>query len=513
MPAQIQVFPTTALGDTTYLLTVGRDAALLDPQRDVWRFLAAAESRGLTVRYVLETHVHNDYLSGALEVRSATGAQVVAPARGAYRFPHRGMAEGDEIALGDVVLQAMETPGHTPEHLAYIVSEAGRPVAVFTGGSLLLGSAGRTDLLGEGSTEQLTRAQFHSLRRLADLPDQTRVLPTHGAGSFCAATAPSQQPPSTIGQQRQHNSAMLAPDEDSFVRQQLRGLLRYPSYYRHMAPANRVGPTVLGRLPELRARTAADVDRLTSSGAWVVDARDRWSFASAHVPGSINVELDDMFASFVGWVVPFGAPVVLVVAEPVDLLGQQALTQLLRIGYERVEGYLAGGIRAWVSAGRTAMSYPVADVNDLRRASATGAHPLILDVRQPSEWGQGMIPGSLQLFVGDLPGRVNELPTDREIWTICRSGYRAAIAASLLDRAGRHVRLVAHAGVERWLALSAARGEVHHAGRRCGCRSAASPAARRQGAASRDGQRAAVERRDAHRCLQQELTPNESFFV
>jgi glyoxylase-like metal-dependent hydrolase (beta-lactamase superfamily II)/rhodanese-related sulfurtransferase len=467
MPAEIQVFPTIALGDNTYLLTAGRDAALIDPQRDAWRFLAAAESQGLTVRYVIETHVHNDYLSGALEVGSATGAQVVAPARGAYRFPHRGMAEGDEIELGGVVLQAMETPGHTPEHLAYIVAESGRPVAVFTGGSLLLGSAGRTDLLGDHSTEQLTRAQFHSLRRLADLPDQTRVLPTHGAGSFCAATAPSQQPPSTIGQQRRDNPAMLTPDEDSFVRQQLRGLPRYPSYYRHMAPANRVGPTVLGGPPEVRARTAADVDRLTRSGAWIVDTRDRWSFASAHVPGSINVELDDMFASFVGWVVPFRAPIVLVVAEPVDLLGQQALTQLLRIGYERVEGYLAGGIQAWLSTSRTALSYPVADIDDLHRATTTDdVHPIILDVRQPREWAQGVIPGSLQLVVGDLPGRVGELPTDREIWTICRSGHRAAIAASLLDRAGRHVRLVAHAGVERWLALSAARGEVHHAGRR-----------------------------------------------
>jgi glyoxylase-like metal-dependent hydrolase (beta-lactamase superfamily II)/rhodanese-related sulfurtransferase len=466
MPAEIQVFPTTALGDTTYLLVAGRDAALIDPQRDAWRFLAAAESRGLTVRYVLETHVHNDYLSGALEVQAATGAQVVAPARGAYRFPHRGMAEGDEIELGDVVLQAMETPGHTREHLAYIVSESGRPAAVFTGGSLLLGSAGRTDLVGEGSTEQLTRAQFHSLCRLADLPDETRVLPTHGAGSFCAATAPSQQPPSTIGQQRCDNPAMLAPDEDSFVRQQLRGLLLYPSYYQHMAPANRVGPTVLGGLPDLRALPAADVDRLTQSGAWIVDTRDRWSFASAHVRGSINVELDDMFASFVGWVVPFGAPIVLIVAEPADVSGQEALTQLLRIGYERVEGYLAGGIRAWLSAGRAAMSYPAADVNDLRRASATEAHPLILDVCQPSEWAQGVIPGSVQLFLGDLPGRVDELPTDREIWTICRSGHRAAIAASLLDRAGRQVRLVAQEGVERWRALSPATDEVPYAARR-----------------------------------------------
>jgi hydroxyacylglutathione hydrolase len=460
MPAEIQVFPTTALGDTTYLLTVGQDAALVDPQRDAWRFLAAAESRGLTVRYVLETHVHNDYLSGALEVRTATGAQILAPARGAYRFPYRGMAEGDELELGGVVLRAMETPGHTPEHLAWLVAESGRPVAAFTGGSLLLGSAGRTDLVGEHSTEQLTRAQFHSLRRLADLPDQTMVLPTHGPGSFCAATVPQQPAASTIGRQRRDNPAMLAPDEDSFVRQQLRGLLRYPSYYRHMAPANRAGPSVLGGLPDLRALSAADVDHLARSGAWIVDTRDRWSFTFAHVPGSINVELDDTFASFVGWVVPFGAPIVLVVPEDDGGQGQEAFTQLLRIGYDQVDGYLDGGLRAWQSTGRTARSYPVADVDDLRRADMTNAPPLVLDVRQPEEWAHGVIPGSLRLFVGDLPGRVDDLPRDREVWTICRSGHRAAIAASLLDRADRQVRLVARGGVEGWFALSPTTDEL-----------------------------------------------------
>jgi hydroxyacylglutathione hydrolase len=465
MPAEIQVFPTTTLGNNTYVVAVGSDAALVDPPRDAWRFLAAAESRGLTVRYVLETHVHNDYVSGALEVRAATGAEVVAPVKGAYRFPHCGIAEGDEIDLGGVVLRAMETPGHTPEHLAYLLSESGWPVAVFTGGSLLLGGAGRTDLFGE-RTDDLTRAQFRSLRRLADLPDQTRVLPTHGAGSFCAATAPSQQAASTIGQQRRDNPAMLAPDEDGFVRQQLRGLLLYPSYYREMAPTNRAGPTVLGGLPNLRALSAADVDHLARSGTWIVDIRDRWSFAAAHVPGSINVELDDMFASFVGWVVPFGAPIVLVVPEGGGRHGHEALTQLFRIGYERVEGYLAGGVQAWLATGRTAMSYPVAELDDLRRASATDAPPLVLDVRQPSEWAQGVIPGSVQRFVGDLPGRVDELPEDRDIWVICRSGHRAAIAASLLDRAGSRVRLVAREGVEQWLALSPASDEVRPAARR-----------------------------------------------
>jgi hydroxyacylglutathione hydrolase len=282
------------------------------------------------------------------------------------------------------------------------------------------------------------------------------VLPTHGAGSFCAATAAFQQPPSTIGQQRRDNPAMLAPDEDSFVRQQLRDLPRYPSYYRYMAPANRAGPAVLGGLPNLQARSAAEVDRLARSGAWIVDTRDRWSFAAAHLPGSINVELDDTFASFVGWVVPFAAPLVLVVAEQDGGQAPEARTHLFRIGYDQVDGYLDGGVRAWRSTGRPARSYLVADIDDLRRADASDAPPLVLDVRQPEEWAQGVIPGSLRLFVGDLPEGVDQLPRDREIWTICRSGHRAAIAASLLDRTGRQARLVAREGVDRWLALSTA---------------------------------------------------------
>jgi hydroxyacylglutathione hydrolase len=376
------------------------------------------------------------------------------------------MAEGDELELGGVALRAMDTPGHTPEHLAYLVTESGTPVAVFTGGSLLLGSAGRTDLLGDPSTEQLTKAQFHSLRRLADLPDDTLVLPTHGAGSFCAATTACQQPPSTIGRQRRDNPAMLAADEASFVRQQLRGLPRYPSYYRHMAPANRAGPAILGGLPNLQALSVAEVERLARFGAWILDTRDRWSFAAAHLPGSINVELDDTFASFVGWVIPFAAPLVLVLPEEDDGQAQEARTQLLRIGYDQVDGYLAGGVEAWRSTGRPTRSYPVADVDDLRRAESSDAPPLVLDVRQPEEWAQGVMPGSLRLFVGDLPERVDQLPKDQEIWAICRSGHRAAIAASLLDRTGRQVRLVARDGVARWLALSPTTDEAPHAARR-----------------------------------------------
>jgi glyoxylase-like metal-dependent hydrolase (beta-lactamase superfamily II) len=249
-----ELFVTPGLGDNSYLLVSAGEAVVVDPQRDAWRFLSAADARKLRVRYVLETHVHNDYVSGALEIRAAAQAEIGAPARGKYEFPHRAMAEGDEIRIGALRIVAWETPGHTPEHIAWLVYEDGRadPVAVFGGGSLIVGTAGRTDLLGPDVADDLTRAQFRSLRRLAALPPSVQLLPTHGAGSFCTASVGSRDRTSTIGDELRSNPALAARDEDSFVRRQLEGLRAYPAYYAHMAGINRAGPPVLGGLPPWR---------------------------------------------------------------------------------------------------------------------------------------------------------------------------------------------------------------------------------------------------------------------
>jgi len=450
---EFQIFVTPGLGDNSYLVRSGQEAVLVDPQRDIWRFLQVAEKQGLSVPHVLETHVHNDYLSGALAIQAMTGAEIGAPAKGNYAFPHRRLAEGDELRVGGLRLVAIETPGHTPEHLSYLVFEdtARTPAAVFTGGSLIVGSAGRTDILGEAQTEELTRAQFSSVRRLGQLADEVQVLPTHGAGSFCVSTVPALARTSTVGAERMRNPALLAPDEESFLRQQLTGLLAFPSYYRYMAPINRKGPTVMRSLPEIPALPPVDVDRLTREGAWIVDARDRLDFARGHIPGAVNIELNNTFASYVGWVISFGSEIVLVL--PDESAQEEAVTQLLRIGYDRLTGYLAGGVDAWRSDGRPVKSYPVADIDDLCQACLSG-HPMkILDVRQQREWDQGHIPEkSVHVFLGDLPQHLDELPRDKELWTICASGYRAAMAASLLDRVGMRVRLVARGGVPEWAA-------------------------------------------------------------
>jgi glyoxylase-like metal-dependent hydrolase (beta-lactamase superfamily II)/rhodanese-related sulfurtransferase len=450
---ELELIVTAGPGDNSYLIASGDEAALIDPQRDVGRFLAAAEAHRAEIRAVLETHVHNDYVSGALEVREATGADIVGPAKAGYRFPVRGVVEGDEIKIGDLVLLALETPGHSPEHVAYAVYEAGsdRPLGIFTGGSLMVANAGRTDLLGPAMADELTRAQYRTLHRLASFPDEVQVFPTHGAGSFCGAGAAPPERTSTIGEERRRNRALAASDESSFAKQQLSKLLAYPRYYARMAPINRDGPALLRSLHRPVALSADELAGRIETGDSVVDARWRVPFARAHIPGSVNVELSDSFATYVGWIVPFDAPIVLVLPDPEDEGLEEAVTQLIRIGFDRVTGYLSGGIDAWKAGRRPTRSYPVAGLEELCRAHRAGKANNVIDVRQDVEWNKASIPGSRHLFVGDVPGRIGEVPRDDEAWVICASGQRSSIAASLLDGAGVPVRLVDGTGVNDFL--------------------------------------------------------------
>jgi rhodanese-related sulfurtransferase len=278
------------------------------------------------------------------------------------------------------------------------------------------------------------------------------VLPTHGAGSFCAA--PTAGPvTSTLDVERRSNPALpLLTDEELFVRTRLTGLPRYPAYYRHMAPINRAGPTVLSGLPSVPALGPEQLERAAAAGAWVVDGRDRWTFAAAHLPGSVNVELDDSFATFVGAVVPFGVPLALVLPEPTAQAAVEARTQLLRIGYDAITGVLTEGITGWQATARPVTTYPACDIRDL----PVGADDVtVLDVRQPAEWAAGVLPGSRQIFLGDLPQRIGTLPGTRRVWTVCASGRRAAVAASLLDRAGIPTGVVASGGVPSRLQAAA----------------------------------------------------------
>ena len=452
----LELFTTDGLGDTTYLVASEREAALVDPQRDAWRFLAVAAERGWRVTHVLETHVHNDYVSGALETRAATHAEIVAPARGRYEFQHRGADEGTKVELGALRLTAMATPGHTPEHLAWAVRAADAasdapPEGVFSGGSLLVGSAGRTDLLGDARTEELTRQQAASLRRLAALPAATRILPTHGAGSFCTAGPASPTRTTTVARELISNLALEAAGGGGFRDVLLGAVGRYPAYYDHMAPLNWAGPAVLGALPATPALSPQRFAEALVGGVHVVDCRPRAEYAGAHVPGSLNIELDESFSAYVGWLVPFNAPLALILPGPGADALDEARSQLLRVGYDTVTGYLAGGIDDWRASGQPTSAFPTTSMESLYAEAVAGTPATILDVRQPVEWrDDGVIPGAQTIFVADLPGRLAELPRDRQITVVCRSGGRSSIAASLLDNAGFDVRLVAEGGSIGW---------------------------------------------------------------
>lgn len=448
-PMDRELILTPGLGNVSTLVSAGREAVVVDPPRDAWRVMAAAEARGWRVTHVLETHVHNDYLSGALELRSAVGAEILAPARGRYAFAHRPMDDGDALEIDGLRFTAMPTPGHTPEHLAWEIAGDGTdgPAAVATGGSLLVGSAGRTDLLGADQTDALTRAQFRSLRALAALPDDVVVLPTHGAGSFCSVGPADDDRTTTIGRERRSNPLLAIDDEAVFRTTLLDGLGPYPLYYAEMGAINRAGPAVLGRAPDVPAITADAVRAAIADGAHVVDARPRRAFADGHIGGSLSIEIGDSFASYVGWFVPFGAAVVLVLPEPFEDAAAEAATQLFRIGYERIVGALEGGVSAWATAGGSVSAYPVTSASATADELSGGGTPHLLDVRYPREWREeGAVPGAIELSIGDLSGRLDLLPRDAPITVMCKSGTRASIAASMLDAAGFDVRLMATGG-------------------------------------------------------------------
>ncbi len=445
----LEIILTPGLGNATYLVASGGEAAVIDPPRDAWRVAAAADARRWRLTHVLETHVHNDYLSGALELRASAGLEIVAPARGRYAFDHRAVDEGDEVRVGDLRFVARATPGHTPEHLAWDVLRDGAaaPEAVLTGGSLIVGSAGRTDLLGDERRDELTAAQYHSLRALAALPDEVAVLPTHGAGSFCAAGPSDGRRTSTIGEERQTNPLLRTPDASAFRSAMLAGLGPYPTYYAEMAPINRAGPPLLGSLPVPPPLDPTGFRTAIAAGARVVDGRSRRAFAAGHLPGSLDIELNDTFASYVGWLVPFGTPLVLILPEPAAEALAEATAQLVRIGYDRIVGWLEAGVERWLADGGPLATYSMVTARALRAELADDAGIGLLDVRDPHEVrDDGRVPGAVEIPLGELSARLDELPADASVTVLCKSGARASIAASVLDAAGYDVRLVGVGG-------------------------------------------------------------------
>lgn len=428
---QVEVIETGELGDRSYVVHDGGTAVVVDPQRDLDRIEEVLASRGLACSLVLETHVHNDYVSGGLELSRRTGATYVMADDDPVEFPRHGVVDGDELQAGALTVRVVATPGHTDHHLSYVIGSDDGPPAVFTGGSLLFGSVGRTDLVDPGRTEELTRAQYHSARRLAELlPDETPVYPTHGFGSFCSSGSAAGGSTSTIGSERQRNDALTTEDEEAFVATLVAGLTAYPSYYAHMAPRNRKGPGPID-LSVPAPVDAAELARRISAGEWVVDLRTSTAYAAEHVVGTVSIELGNYFTTYLGWLIPWGAPLTLLGESREQVAAAQR--QLVRIGIDRPDAVAIGKPGDFADEDRI-RRYPSATFADLERHP----DPFVLDVRRDDERAQGHLAGSVHIPLHSLIARMDELD-DRELWVHCAAGYRAGIAASLLDGTGRRV--------------------------------------------------------------------------
>jgi hydroxyacylglutathione hydrolase len=429
------------LGNTSWLVDLGDGEALVvDPERDPTPYLRVAERTGTEIALAAETHLHADFVTGTREL-AATGADVLASAGGELAWPHRALRDGDELDLGRWRLRALATPGHTPEHVAYLLSDSDRPRAVFTGGSLLVGSVARTDLIDPDDTEALTRALWRSIRhQLLALPDEVAVLPTHGAGSFCSAPGESRRW-TTIGDERRTNPLLGAPDEDTFVRSVLDSLGTYPPYFLRLREVNRRGPAVHGEPGGLRPLSVEQVAGLRARDAVVVDVRPVAEFAAGHVAGSLAHTLRPQFASWLGWLLPDPAtPLVFVAGEHQER--REIVRQCRSIGYEHLVGELAGGVDAWRAAGRDMATIPFLDPTDADGRS-------VVDVRQAGEYAAGHVPQATHVELGALNERAAALPSG-PLTVMCGHGERAATAASILAAAGRRDVAVLDGGPADW---------------------------------------------------------------
>jgi hydroxyacylglutathione hydrolase len=427
------------LGNSAYLLDLDDGRALaVDASRDLRALYAAAQRRGLRVAYAADTHLHADFLTGAVQLARADGARVLASASGSREYPHTGLADGDEVDLGGLRLRALATPGHTHEHIAFELLDDSRTLGVFTGGSLIVGSAARTDLVSPDRTEELARAQYRSLQRLARLDDDVAVWPTHGAGSFCSAP-PGAERTSTIGTERATNALLRAGSEDAFVTQLLDSLGTFPPYFLRLGEINRRGPAP-AEGDDLSALTADEVARLVAAGAQVVDVRPLADFSASHVPGSVSIPLRPVFATWLGWLVDADAPIVVVRNSDQD--PAEIVWQARKVGYDRLVGELDGALVAWTAAGRPTGSIPVVGPEELEGAR-------VLDIRQRGEFRGGHVPGADNIELGDLAPRATDLP-DEPLVVMCGHGERAMGAASLLARAGHQHVTVLDGGPEDW---------------------------------------------------------------
>jgi hydroxyacylglutathione hydrolase len=450
---RVRQFVDEGLGNSAHLVISEKDgvAALIDPLCDVDQYLDVARREGVHITHVFETHIHNDFVSGSRELAALTGARIVASADAGLDFDHQAVRDGDVVVVGDVSVTVLATPGHTPEHVSYLARDTSRPAeppVLFSGGSLLVGAVSRTDLLGHEHATGLAHQLYRSLHeKILPLDDAVIVHPTHGAGSFCTAAAAAEST-TTIGRERRSNPFLTLPDPEAFTDRILASMPSYPTYFHSMRALNRRGPRVFGDLPRLTPLSPHDVQTRHRNGDAVVDMRSVHDYARTHIRGVYNVELRPAFASWVGWVVPFGAPVILI--SDTTEVQQYAVRQLIRIGYDDLPGYLEGGMSAWVRAGLPVERSTVLTMREVRQRLDRGDPLIVVDVRQAHEWAAGRMPQADLIEAGALPDADLHLPHDRLIATHCGHGQRAATGSSVLEQRGYRNLAIITEGVDDW---------------------------------------------------------------
>ena len=441
---RIHEFVDEGLGHSSYVIDLADGTgAVIDPPRFPTSQEALVEREHLELRWTIDTHSHADYVTGSPGLGARTHATFVAPGASRLETPHRAVSDGERVALSaSVAIVAIATPGHTPDHHAYLLEEDGRPVGLFTGGSLMVGTVGRTDLCGPELAVPLAHEMFRSLRRFDDLPDELTVYPTHGAGSFCSAPGAAERI-STLGRERRTNPLLLEPSEDAFVEHLVAGFGTFPSYFARLPELNRRGPRRYDSLPVLDRLGADEIEAQIAAGAQVVDVRPFVAFGAGHIAGSLSNTLRPVFASWLGWLVDPGRPLVFVLGDDQDR--GELVRRCLDIGHERLVGELDGGIDAWTASGRGLATIPIVDI--------AGLVPPVLDVRQANEYAAGHVPGAINVEVAAVPGAAGALPAGA-LTVMCGHGERAMTAASLLVAGGNHQVSVFAGGPDTWSAAS-----------------------------------------------------------
>jgi hydroxyacylglutathione hydrolase len=442
------------LAHASYLIGSEGEAVVVDPQRDIDLYLREAKLQGLKIKYVIETHLHADFVSGHRELAARTGAEIIFGAQAGATFQHLAVREGDEIAIGKVTLRFLETPGHTPEGISVLVIDtevSDEPKIVLTGDTLFVGDVGRPDLAGSRgyTAEVMAGMLYDSLHdKLLKLNDQVEVYPAHGAGSMCGRNI-SKETSSTIGEQKRFNCALKAKSKAEFIKLVTADLPEAPRYFSMDAQINREGAPALAELPPPAELTPAEFNRRAQQGALILDVRNGAAFASGHIPGSINLGLGGQFASWAGNLLDSNAPIIIVTEDEAGV--NEAVTRLARVGIEGVTGYLGGGLYAWNEAGLEMASIPQLPVDELHHRIEEEQGLQIIDVRHQIEYDSGHVPGATNIDLSRLADRVSEIDPRRPAVVICAGGYRSIAAASLLARAGFRSLFNITGGTNAWI--------------------------------------------------------------